>query len=301
MENEKKEKYQNSLQNILEEASQILKDGGSSLEAVTKAVTLLENDELYNAGKGSVINNLGEFSLDASIMDGKNLMSGAVAGISNIKNPILLAKKVLEESEHVMLISKEAMNFAKIHNLETVENSYFETEYRRKQFEEALKSNKVVLDHSSNKENGLQGDEKKYGTVGAVAVDKDGNIAAATSTGGIVNKKYGRVGDSPIVGAGVYADNQTVAVSSTGYGEQFIRTVIAKHLADLISMKGLNIVQAMQESIDYLTDRVSGLGGMISVNKDYQYASNYNTPGMLHGVACHKNGIIVSLEEKLNS
>lgn len=302
MDDAKKATYKASLQGILEKASQLLAEGGSSLEAVSLAVTLLENDELYNAGKGAVLNHKGEFSLDASIMDGKNLMSGAVAGVSKIKNPILLAKKVLEESEHVMLISNEAMDFAKQFDLEFVENTYFETEYRRQQFEEALKSNKVVLDHSSfeKEENGIQGDEKKYGTVGAVAVDKDGNIAAATSTGGIVNKKFGRVGDSPIVGAGVYADNETVAVSSTGYGEQFIRTVIAKHLADLIAMKGLNLVDAMNEAIEYLTKKVSGLGGMISVTKDYKYASNYNTPGMLHAVASSEDGIIVSLESPLN-
>ena len=240
MDDEKKAKYHKSLEIILKKSSQILQEGASSLEAVTLAVKLLEDDELYNAGKGSVLNHKGEFSMDASIMDGKNLMSGAVAGVGSIKNPIFLAKKVLEESEHVMLISNEAMDFAKQFDLETKENSYFETEYRRKQFEEALKSNKVVLDHSSFDKKGIQGDEKKYGTVGAVAVDKDGNIAAATSTGGIVNKKFGRVGDSPIVGSGVYADNETAAVSSTGYGEQFIRTVIAKHLADLIAMKGLN-------------------------------------------------------------
>ena len=302
MDDEKKAKYHRSLEIILKKSSQLLQDGASSLEAVTLAVQLLEDDELYNAGKGSVLNHKGEFSMDASIMDGKNLMSGAVAGISKIKNPIFLAKKVLEESEHVMLISNEAMDFAKQFDLEFVENSYFETEYRRKQFEEALKSNKVVLDHSSfeKEENAIQGDEKKYGTVGAVAVDKDGNIAAATSTGGIVNKKFGRVGDSPIVGSGVYADNETVAVSSTGYGEQFIRTVIAKHLADLIGMKGLNLVDAMNEAIEYLTKKVSGLGGMISVTKDYKYASNYNTPGMIHGVASSENGLITSLEEPLN-
>ncbi|MBI96108.1 L-asparaginase [bacterium] len=301
MDDEKKAKYHKSLEIILKKSSQILQEGASSLEAVTLAVKLLEDDELYNAGKGSVLNHKGEFSMDASIMDGKNLMSGAVAGISKIKNPVMLAKKVLEESEHVMLISNEAMDFAKQFDLEAKENSYFETEYRRKQFEEALKSNKVVLDHSSFDKKGIQGDEKKYGTVGAVAVDKDGNIAAATSTGGIVNKKFGRVGDSPIVGSGVYADNETAAVSSTGYGEQFIRTVIAKHLADLIAMKGLNLVDAMNESIEYLTKKVSGLGGMISVTKDYKYASNYNTPGMIHGVASSEGGINTSLEKPLNA
>tara|TARA_B100000700_G_C14944124_1_gene808281 strand:- start:24 stop:962 length:939 start_codon:yes stop_codon:yes gene_type:complete len=301
MDDEKKAKYHKSLEIILKKSSQILQEGASSLEAVTLAVKLLEDDELYNAGKGSVLNHKGEFSMDASIMDGKNLMSGAVAGISKIKNPVMLAKKVLEESEHVMLISNEAMDFANQFNLEVKENSYFETEYRRKQFEEALKSNKVVLDHSSFDKKGIQGDEKKYGTVGAVAVDKDGNIAAATSTGGIVNKKFGRVGDSPIVGSGVYADNETAAVSSTGYGEQFIRTVIAKHLADLIAMKGLNLVDAMNESIEYLTKKVSGLGGMISVTKDYKYASNYNTPGMIHGVASSEGGINTSLEKPLNA
>lgn len=295
--------YHESLKAILTKVSPLLEEGYTSIEIVSKAVELLENDPLYNAGKGSVLNSKANFEFDASIMDGQDLQSGAVAGINSIKNPIHLAKLVMTDSEHVMLIGDGAMEFAKSYNLPVEEKSYFSTPKRVSQFNEAKKQNKVVLDHSDNQSESLpiKGDPKKYGTVGAVALDLHGNIAAATSTGGIVNKKYGRVGDSPIIGAGTYADNDTLAVSCTGYGEQFIRTSIAKHISDLVYMKNLSLDEAMQEALEYLTQKVKGLGGMITINSKGEFQSGFTTEGMIHGVYTKKTGIKTSLTRSISS
>lgn len=266
--------YRESLRNIIEEVAKLAEEGESALNLVTKAVVLLENDTLYNAGKGSVLNAEGKVECDASIMDGNDLDAGAVAGISGIKNPVLLARKVMEKSPHVMLIGKGAEVFASENQIEVEDPDYFITEARVKQLEQAKQSEEIFLDHS-------EVNEKKLGTVGAVAIDFEGNIAAATSTGGVVNKKFGRVGDSPIVGAGVYAENNLCAVSATGYGEQFIRTTLAKHISEWMRYHEIDAELGAKEGIDFLVKRVNGVGGVIVVDSSYKVGVEHSTPVIL--------------------
>lgn len=270
--------YKDSLRRIALAGQAILESGGSSLATVTHCVNLLEDDPLYNAGKGAVFNTEGKVECDASVMDGSNLEAGACAGLTTVKNPIKLASAILKKSEHVMLIGDGAEKFAdQFSEIERVTNDYFYTEKRLNQLKEAKKQDKAVLDHSDlDAEN-----EKKYGTVGAVAFDQNGNLAAATSTGGITNKKWGRVGDSPIIGAGTYADNQTCGVSCTGYGEQFIRTGLAKTISDLVVFKNLDAFQASSEAMNYLTEKVNGLGGAIVIDSQGNIGTNFTTPGIL--------------------
>lgn len=275
-------RYLDSIAVVLEHGREILRAGGDALETVEQCASLLEDDPLFNAGAGSVLNEDGKVEMDAGIMCGANLDAGAVAGISNIANPIQLARVVLAESEHVMLIGDGAMRFADHWRFETVPDHYFLTADRVAQWEQAHRQNRMGLDHDSadTLEPMI---EQKYGTIGAIARDRDGNLAAATSTGGIVNKRFGRVGDSPIIGSGVWADNQTCAVSCTGYGEDFIRTVLAKTLSDLIEFKGLGAADAAQAGIDYLTRRVQGRGGFILIDRDGNCASQFTTKKMIHG------------------
>lgn len=266
--------YRQSLRGIIDQVAQLAAGGTSALDLVTQAVTLLENDPLYNAGKGSVLNAEGHVECDASIMDGRGLAAGAVAGVTGIRNPVLLARAVMEKSPHVMLISQGAEGFAKTQGFATEPESYFITEARVKQLAEAKTKDKIVLDHSDV-------EEKKLGTVGAVAIDSDGNCAAATSTGGVVNKRFGRVGDTPIVGAGVYAENDVCAVSCTGYGEQFIRTAVAKHIAEWMRYHEVSAERGAEEGIDFLVKRVNGLGGVIVVDALYRCAVAHSTPLIL--------------------
>ena len=212
-------------------------------------------------------------------MDGRNLSAGAVAGIHNIANPILLARLVLARSEHVMLVGEGAMRFADHCGVAQTEEAYFLTEDRLEQFKEARERHQIMLDHDEV----VAIQEEKYGTVGAIARDRFGNLAAATSTGGIVNKRQGRVGDSPLIGAGVYADNETCAVSTTGYGEDFMRTVLAKRISDSIDFLQLDAKQAADSAIQYLTDKVNGRGGMIVITCDGRCASGFTTKRMIHG------------------
>lgn len=227
-----------------------------------QCASLLEDDPLFNAGAGSVLNEDGKVEMDAAIMCGASLQAGAVACISNIANPIQLARVVLAESEHVMLIGAGAQRFADHWDFEFVPDHYFLTPDRVAQWEDAHRTHRMGLDHDGAEllEPMI---EQKYGTIGAVALDVAGNLAAATSTGGIVNKRFGRVGDSPVVGAGVYADNATCAVSCTGYGEDFLRTALAKTLSDIVEFKELDAPAAAQQGIDYLTRKVKGRGGFI--------------------------------------
>jgi beta-aspartyl-peptidase (threonine type) len=210
-------------------------------------------------------------------MDGKDLSAGAVAGISNIANPVMLARLVLAKTEHVMLVGEGAMRFAEHCGMERVPDKYFLTKQRLQQYEAAKRKGQQLLDHDD------ANPEHKLGTIGAVARDKQGNLAAATSTGGIVNKKWGRVGDSPIIGAGVYADNTTCAVSATGYGEDFMRTVLAKRISDLIELRNLDAKLAVKHGIDYLQNRVNGRGGVILIDHEGRCASAFTTKKMLHG------------------
>ncbi len=282
-----KQQYREPIEKILEIGQKILANCGSALDAVEHCVVALENEPLFNAGKGSVLSHTKTVEMDAAIMNGYNLEAGSVAGVIGVKNPISLARVVMEKSEHVMLISEGAVKFAKEQNIEFAPTDYFLTEKRLKQWEEAQLSDKVVLDHTTDitkKEN------KKFGTVGAVAIDIKGNLAAATSTGGITNKKYGRVGDSPIIGAGVFADNDSCAVSATGYGEQFIRTTLSKTVAEFIKYKKMNAEEASKSAIKYLVQKVNGLGGLIVIDKNGTWGSAYSTEGMIYGRA-DKTGV----------
>jgi len=271
------DEYMASIQRVLEHGREILAQGGSAVEAVGTCATDLENDPLFNAGCGSVLNEDGHVEMDAAIMEGEKLAAGGVAAIHNIANPIQLARLVMEHSEHVLLIKGGAQRFAKKHSVEEIPDEYFITEYRLKQFQKAARSGQVILDHESADA------DNKFGTIGAVAYDQEGNLAAGTSTGGIVNKYFGRVGDSPIIGSGVYADNATCAVSATGYGEDFMRTVLAKTASDLIEFQGLDARQATAKAIQYLTDKVKGRGGIILIDRHGLCAAGYTTKRMVHG------------------
>ena len=271
-------RYLQSITLVLEQGRQILRAGGSALQTVETCVALLENDPLYNAGRGSVLNENGDVEMDAAIMDGSNLRAGAVAGIHNIANPVKLARLVMERSKHVMLIGEGALRFADLCHLERVSNSYLITQERLAQLQNVQRDAKVILDHESHSP-----DDPKFGTVGAVARDINGNLAAATSTGGLVNKCLGRVGDSPILGAGVYADNCGCAVSCTGYGEDFLRTALAKTVSDYAELTGLNATQAAEKGIDYLQRKVKGRGGMIVLDASGKCASRYTTKRMIRG------------------
>lgn len=269
--------YRPSIKKVLTVGQRLLEKGATSLDVVEACVVMLENDPVFNAGKGSVLNERGVVEMDASIMDGSAWRTGAVAGVSGVKNPIHLARLVMDKSQHVMLIGTGAVKFGKVHGVDLAPDKYFIVPKRVKQWREAKLKDKVVLDHSALKV------EKKMGTVGAVAMDVHGNLAAATSTGGMVNKKFGRVGDTPIIGSGTYADNATCAVSATGFGEQFIRTVLAKHVAEIIRYKKVSASIAAKEAIDYFVQSVNGHGGIIVVDRIGRMAAAHSTPTMLYG------------------
>ena len=273
MTQEKEASYKQALKAALSEGYKILKNNGTSLDAVEAAVKSLEDSHLFNAGKGSVFTANESHEMDASIMDGKSLNAGAVSLISGIKNPVSLARDVMEKSGHVFLAGAGAMEFAKTQNYTTLPNDYFYDELRHNQWLEIKDSDSYQLDHAKKK-------DSKFGTVGAVACDSEGNIAAATSTGGMTNKKFGRVGDSPMIGAGNYANNETCAVSCTGSGEFFIRGVVAYDVSALMEHKGMSIKDAAEEVIHKRITKINGDGGLIAVDKEGNIAMPFNTEGM---------------------
>lgn len=283
-------RYLDGIQRVLEHGREVLELGGSALQAVETCASLLEDDPVFNAGCGSVLNENGMVEMDAAIMDGRDLSAGAVAAVANIANPIQLARYVMTESEHVLLIAEGAMRFADHCGIERTPEHYFYTPDRVEQLNHARLKHKVMLDHDDTE---ADSEDQKYGTIGAIARDSNGNLAAATSTGGIVNKRMGRVGDSPIVGAGVYADNETCAVSATGYGEDFMRTVIAKTISDFIYMKDMDAQQATAAGIEYLRRKVNGRGGVIVIDKDGNCSSGFTTKKMIHGWIEHGGDVIV--------
>lgn len=263
--------YREKLLEALTAGQNILADGGSSIDAVIAAIVILEDSPLFNAGKGAVFTNAGKNELDASIMDGRTLNSGAVAGVTRIKNPILLARSVMDNSEHVMMQGKGAEKFARRHGFKLVSNRYFYTERRWLQLQHALEQKTGALqDH----------DAEKFGTVGAVALDKAGNLAAGTSTGGRTNKLYGRVGDSPIIGAGNYASNASCAVSGTGHGEYFIRATVARDVCAMMEYAGVSLEEAANTVVFERMGNIGGTGGVIAVDKDGNIAMPFNTSGM---------------------
>lgn len=273
---EKELQYRKGLQTALELGSDILKKGGTSIDAVEAAVISLENFPLFNAGKGAVFTNKGTHEMDASIMCGINLEAGAVSGISRVKNPIALAKLVKEKSGHVFLSGAEAEVFAKQCGCEFELDEYFFEAERYKQWQDVKDSDTYQLDHTDKTEQG----EKKFGTVGAVALDVHGNLAAATSTGGMTNKRFGRVGDTPIIGAGTYANNNTCAISCTGHGEYFIRAVVAYDISCLMEYKGLSLQAACDFVVKDKLVKFGGEGGLIAIDKHGNIELPFNSDGM---------------------
>jgi len=270
---EKESAYKKALEVALDAGYTILKNGGSAMDAVEEAVTKLEDSPLFNAGKGSVFTASGTHEMDASIMDGSNLKAGAVTLITGIKNPISLARDVMNHTEHVFLAGAGAMEFANSLDYEIKDPSYFHDALRFQQWQEIKGSDNFQLDHSLKKDG-------KFGTVGAVALDQNGNIAAATSTGGMTNKRYGRVGDSPMIGAGTYANNKTCAVSCTGSGEFFIRGVVAYDVSAIMEFKGLSLADAAAEVIHKRILEIGGDGGLIAVDANGNVTMPFNTEGM---------------------
>ena len=277
MTNEIEQKYKMALNESILAGENILLNSGLAIDAVEAAIRSLENNPLFNAGRGSVFSHEGEHEMDASIMNGKDLMAGAVAGVKNVKNPITLAKSVMQHSNHVFMAGQGAEVFAKQLNIEMAPNEYFFEQMRYDQLIQAKSNDRIDLDHVDNKfENG----EKKFGTVGAVALDVFGNISAGTSTGGMTNKKHGRVGDTPIIGAGTYANNQTCAVSCTGHGEFFIRSVVAYDISCLIEYKGFSLKEACNLVVKDKLVKIGGEGGLIALDARGNIELCFNSEGM---------------------
>jgi L-asparaginase / beta-aspartyl-peptidase len=286
---EKEKAYMDALNKALQTGNEILQKGGTALDAVEATVRSMEDDPLFNAGKGAVFTNEGKNELDAAIMNGQTLQAGSVAGVTTIRNPITAARAVMEKSPHVMMTGKGAEKFAQQAGLEIVDPSYFYTEsrWRGLQLAKQEDSLKMQLDHADTiRRSSLKQPENrdyKYGTVGAVALDRHGNLAAATSTGGMTNKKYGRVGDAPIIGAGTYANNATVAISATGWGEYFIRLVMAKSISDMMEFGKIKLADAANEMVMKKLPALGGDGGLIAVDKEGNIAMPFNTAGMYRG------------------
>ncbi len=273
--------YRKALSEALETGKKILAEGGSALDAVEKTIRIMEDNPLFNAGKGAVFTHEGKNELDAAIMDGSNLGAGSVACVTDIMNPISAARKVMTNSPHVMLTGAGASQFAKEQGLEIVPPSYFYTERKFSELQEILK-------------------KEKNGTVGCCALDKSGNLAAGTSTGGMVNKKYNRVGDAPIIGAGTYANNNTCAVSATGHGEYFIRWTVAHDISALMEYKGLSLRDASELVVNDKLVKAGGSGGVISVDKNGNVSMPFNSVGMLRGFATAdgRSGIFIYKDEE---
>lgn len=263
--------FRTSLHTALDSGYAVLENGGSSLDAVTTAVRILEDDPLFNAGRGAALSRDGAAELDAAVMEGKSQRAGAVASVRHIKNPIELARRVMEKSRHVLLVGAGAEEFALEEGLQLVANAYFKTEDRRRQLE------------SEQRGQAVSDLVPAHGTVGAVAFDKAGNLAAATSTGGMTNKRQGRVGDSPIIGAGTYAKNGVCAVSATGHGEYFIRAVAAHHVAAAVEFRGMTLAEAVRELLHSVLPKLGGRGGIISVDGTGDIVLDFNTEGMFRG------------------
>ncbi|MGE5682970.1 MAG: isoaspartyl peptidase/L-asparaginase family protein [Bacillota bacterium] len=279
---EEEEAIRSKLKEALIKGNEILKSGQSSISAVEAAVNILEDSPLFNAGKGAVFNSKGKNELDAAIMDGKTLKAGAVAGVHHVKNPISLARLVMEKSPHVMMTGDGAEEFAVEQGVKLVPEEYFYYEKRWQQLQIIKQKEKMDSLKGMNINDKVFHDSK-FGTVGAVALDKNGNLAAATSTGGMTNKKYGRIGDSPIIGAGTYANNKTCAISATGHGEFFIRNVVAYDISSLIEYKGMPLKDAADEVIFKKLLPQGGTGGVIAIDKDGNFCMPFNTPGMYRG------------------
>ena len=275
--------YLSGLQQTLQVSYAVLEEGGTAVNAVKAAIVLLEDNVLFNAGKGSVFTKKGVQEMDAAIMDGIDLSAGAVAGVRNVRNPIELAMEVMRNSNHVFLSGKGANDFAIKQGVKLEPDEYFFSQFRYDQWKGIRDSDNYSLDHTHHHLEELLRD-KKFGTVGAVACDRFGNLAAATSTGGMTNKKYGRIGDSPMIGAGTYANNNTCAISCTGHGEMFIRAVAAYDVSCLMEYKGLSLQEAMDVVVNEKLIAIQGEGGMIGVDGEGNAGLIFNSAGMYRGI-----------------
>ncbi|MFT3679654.1 MAG: isoaspartyl peptidase/L-asparaginase [Ferruginibacter sp.] len=275
--------YRQGLKDALDAGYAVLEENGTALDAVKAAVMVLEDNVLFNAGRGSVFTKKGLHEMDASIMSGKDLAAGAVAGVAHVRNPVELAAAVMKNSNHVFLSGAGALDFAIKQGIKLEPDEYFYSAFRYDQWQQIKHSDLYALDHSLQKTEALMKD-KKFGTVGAVACDINGDIAAATSTGGMTNKQYNRIGDSPVIGAGTYANNQTCAISCTGHGEPFIKAVAAYDVSCLMEYKGMSLQDAMNEVVNKKLVKIDGEGGMIGVDAAGNTAMLFNSAGMYRGV-----------------
>jgi len=294
---EKEKAYKTKLEEAVRRGHRILKEGGTSQEAVVKTIQILEESPLFNAGKGAVFTHEETNELDASFMDGETLNAGAVAGVMNVKSPIELAVKVMTDSEHVMLSGQGASIFAKEKGLEIVDPSYFYTEKRFKTLQRIKNRAKTELDHDDKKAAFYDADIKnaKFGTVGCVALDKNGTIAAGTSTGGMTNKRWGRIGDAPIIGSGTYANNKTCGVSSTGWGEYFIRSQVAYDISAQMEYKKSSLKEATKDVIQNKLTKLGGTGGVVALDKDGNMSFEFNTAGMYRASMNDKGELVVKI------
>ncbi len=286
--------YSNVLQDALNSGYSTLEKGGSAIDAVKSAIIVLEDNVLFNAGKGSVFTKKGVQEMDAAIMDGATLGAGAICGVRNVRNPISLATEVMTNSNHVFLSGKGANDFAIQQGIKLEPDDYFFSQFRYDQWKAIRDSDNYSLDHTNHHLEELLRD-RKFGTVGAVALDVAGNIAAATSTGGMTNKKYGRIGDSPIIGAGTYANNKTCAISCTGHGEMFIRAVASYDVSCLMEYKGLSLQEAMNNVVNEKLVNMKGEGGMIGIDANGNTAMVFNSAGMYRGLKSNSGENIVAI------
>jgi beta-aspartyl-peptidase (threonine type) len=304
---ELEQEYRGGLENALRKGFEILSRNGSAMDAVEAAVVELENFPLFNAGRGSVFTHEGKNEMDAAIMNGANLRAGAVAFLKNVKNPIHLARLVMERTEHILLAGNGANEFAREMNVEFETDAYFFTDFRYQQLLKAREAGVVQLDHTADEaaiieetetenkpKSEIRNPKSALGTVGAVACDFQGNLAAATSTGGMTNKKFGRIGDTPIIGSGTYAENATCAVSCTGHGEYFMVGVTAFDVAARMKYKGLNLEDAALEAVENLTN-IGGEGGFIAVDGRGNIALPFNSDGMYRGFVKADGEIVVEI------
>ncbi len=296
---EREAAYKAKLEEAIRVGHNILKNGGSSLDAVEKTINVMEDSPLFNAGKGAVFTNAETNELDASIMDGKTLNAGASAGTTTVKNPINLARAVMEKSEHVMLSGKGAETFAEEQGLQLEKPEYFYTENRFNSLKRIKDREKTKLDHDGKTafyDPYIK--DSKYGTVGCAALDKKGNLAAGTSTGGMTNKRYGRIGDAPIIGSGTYANNATCAISSTGWGEYFIRAQVAHDISAMMEYKNISLEEASKEVIQNKLTNLGGTGGIIGVDKHGNMVMEFNTAGMYRATMNDKGKLNIGIYEK---
>ncbi len=286
--------YMEGLQSALDAGYAVLEQGGTAVNAVKAAIVVLEDNLLFNAGRGSVFTKKGVQEMDAALMDGATLNAGAIAAVRNVRNPIELAAEVMHNSNHVFLSGKGANDFAIKQGIKLEPDDYFFSQFRYDQWKEIRDSDNYSLDHTHQNIQELMKD-KKFGTVGACACDQQGNIAAGTSTGGMTNKKYGRIGDSPVIGSGTYANNQTCAISCTGHGEPFIRAVAAHNVSCLMEYKNMSLQEAMDEVVNRKLVALEGEGGMIGIDSNANVSMVFNSAGMYRAMRNSKGEQIIGI------